>query len=155
MRLAHSDHEVLRFIAAVVVHNKAVAARVCLDATDAQVLSLLTVNGAMTPSQIASLTCLTTRSVTALPDRLERGDYVRRERDTKDRREILVVPEEKGQQRLAQHYPGYAEHMQRVLARRTPHELQTIGEFLDAMSEVDGGYIAQPPTHPTDPRSGL
>jgi MarR family len=32
----------------------------------------------MTPSQIASLTGLATGSVTALLDRLERGDYVRR-----------------------------------------------------------------------------
>ena len=69
---------VLRFIAAVVLHNQAVAARVGLGASDAQVLSLLTVNGPMTPSQIASLTGLTTGSVTALLDRLERGDYVRR-----------------------------------------------------------------------------
>jgi DNA-binding MarR family transcriptional regulator len=144
---------VLRFIAAVVLHNQAVAARVGLGASDAQVLSLLTVNGPMTPSQIASLTGLTTGSVTALLDRLERGDYVRRERDTRDRRKILVVPEEVGQQRLAQHYAGYGEHMQRVLARLTPHQLQTIAEFLDAMTDVDGGYIAQPPTDPTDPRS--
>jgi hypothetical protein len=34
--------------------------------------------------------------------------------------------------------------MQRVLARLTPHQLQTIAEFLDAMTDVDGGYIAQP-----------
>jgi DNA-binding MarR family transcriptional regulator len=98
----------------------------------------------MTPSQIASLTGLTTGSVTALLDRLERGTYIRRERDTKDRRKIVVVPEGEGQQRLAQHYAGYGEHMQRVLARLTPHQLQTIAEFLDAMTDVDGGYIAQP-----------
>jgi DNA-binding MarR family transcriptional regulator len=143
---------VLRFIAAVVLHNQAVAARVGLGASDAQVLSLLTVNGPMTPSQIASLTGLTTGSVTALLDRLERGDYVRRERDTKDRRKILVVPEEEGQQRLAQHYAGYGEHMQRVLARLTPRELQTIAEFLDAMNDVDAGYIAEPPAGPTQSR---
>jgi DNA-binding MarR family transcriptional regulator len=139
---------VLRFIAAVVLHNQAVAARVGLGASDAQVLSLLTVNGPMTPSQIASLTGLTTGSVTALLDRLERGDYVRRERDTKDRRKILIVPEEEGQQRLAQHYAGYGEHMQRVLARLTPPELETIAQFLDAMTDVDAGYIAEPPTDP-------
>jgi DNA-binding MarR family transcriptional regulator len=136
---------VLRFIAAVVLHNQAVAARVGLGASDAQVLSLLTVNGPMTPSQIASLTGLTTGSVTALLDRLERGHYVRRERDTNDRRKILIVPEEEGRQRLAQHYAGYGEHMQRVLSRLTPQELLTIAEFLDAMTDVDAGYIAQPP----------
>jgi DNA-binding MarR family transcriptional regulator len=139
---------VLRFIAAVVLHNQAVAARVGLGASDAQVLSLLTVNGPMTPSQLASLTGLTTGSVTALLDRLERGHYVRRERDTKDRRKILVVPQEEGQQRLARHYAGYGEHMQSVLARLTPHELETIAEFLDNMTDVDGGYIARPPTDP-------
>jgi DNA-binding MarR family transcriptional regulator len=135
----------LRFIAGVVLHNQAVAARVGLGASDAQVLSLLTVNGPMTPSQIASLTGLTTGSVTALLDRLERGAYVRRERDTKDRRKILIVPEEEGQQRLAEHYAGYGEHMQRVLARLNPQELLTIAQFLDAMTDVDTGYVAPPP----------
>jgi DNA-binding MarR family transcriptional regulator len=142
------SRSVLRFIAAVVLHNQAVAARVGLGASDAQVLSLLTVNGPMTPGQIASLTGLTTGSVTALLDRLERGNYVRRERDTQDRRKILVVPEEEGQQRLARHYAGYGEHMQRVLARLEPHELETIAEFLEAMTDVDGGYVAQPPAEP-------
>jgi DNA-binding MarR family transcriptional regulator len=142
---------VLRFIAAVVLHNQAVAARVGLGASDAQVLSLLTVNGPMTPSRIASLTGLTTGGVTALLDRLERGHYVRRERDTTDRRKILVVPQEEGQHRLAQHYAGYGEHMQRVLARLTPHELQIIAEFLDNMTDVDDGYVAKPPTDPSSP----
>ena len=146
------SHAVLRFIAAVVLHNQAVAARVGLGASDAQVLSLLSVNGPMTPSQIANLTGLTTGSVTALLDRLERGEYVRRTRDTQDRRKILIVPEEEGQRRLARHYAGYGEHMQRVLARLTPHELQTIAEFLDAMTDVDGGYIAQPPPNPSHMR---
>lgn len=136
---------VLRFIAAVVLHNQAVAARVGLGASDAQVLSLLTVNGPMTPGRIASLTGLSTGSVTALLDRLERGSYVRRERDLRDRRKVVVVPAEEGQRRLEQHYTGYGEHMRDVLAQLSPGQLQTVAEFLEAMTDVDGGYIDRPP----------
>ena len=95
------------------------------------------------------MTGLNCGSVTALLDRLERGRYVRRERGSSDRRKILIVPDEEGQQRLAQHYAGCGEHMQRVLAGLTLRELQTIAEFLDAMTDVDGGYIAPPPPDPS------
>lgn len=135
---------VLRFIAAVVLHNQAVAARVGLGASDAQVLSLVTLNGAMTPGQIARLTGLSTGSVTALLDRLERGTYIRRMRDTNDRRRVLVAPAPEGQQRLAPHFADYGTHMNAVLADLNSEQLRTIDAFLTAMTDVEG-YIAPAP----------
>lgn len=136
---------VLRFIAAVVLHNQAVAARVGLGASDAQVLSLLTVNGPMTPGEIAKLTGLTTGSVTSLLDRLEIGAYINRERDTRDRRKVVVAAAPEGQQRLAPHFEQYGLHMGAVLDQLTGEQLETINAFFTAMNEVDG-YIAPPPT---------
>lgn len=135
---------VLRFIAGAVLHNQAVAARVGIGASDGQVLSLLNVDGPMTAGRIAAVTGLSTGSVTALLDRLERGSYIRRERDPNDRRKVLVVPAIEGQQRLAAHYEEYGTHMQAVLAERTPEELQAIAAFLDDMNNVDG-YVGRPP----------
>ncbi|HET6825237.1 MAG TPA: MarR family transcriptional regulator [Amnibacterium sp.] len=135
---------VLRFIAGAVLHNQAVAARVGIGASDGQVLSLLTVDGPMTAGRIATVTGLSTGSVTALLDRLERGSYIRRERDPNDRRKVLVVPAIEGRQRLAAHYEDYGTHMRAVLDERTPEELQAIAAFLKDMNDVDG-YVGRAP----------
>jgi hypothetical protein len=44
----------------------------------------------MTPGEISQATALTTGSVTAVLDRLEKGGFVRRERDPADRRRVAV-----------------------------------------------------------------
>jgi DNA-binding MarR family transcriptional regulator len=132
---------VLRFIAAVVLHNQAVSARVGLGATDAQFLNLLALNGPMTPGQLAAVTGLTTGSVTGVLDRLERAGYARRERDPHDRRRVLVTPVPDGIARLAEHYAEHGEHMAAVLARLTPDELRAVAGFLSAMTDTPGGFV--------------
>jgi DNA-binding MarR family transcriptional regulator len=63
-------------------------------------------------------------------DRLEKAKLVRRERDTGDRRKVLVVPTADAVERLAPIYAGQAELLQRVLAQRTAAELEVISSFL-------------------------
>ena len=140
--------DVLRFIAAVVLHNQAVAARVGLGASDSQVLSLLDVNGPMTAGRIATLTGLATGSVTALVDRLERGGYVVRQRDEHDRRKVLIVAAAEGRARLAPHYADYGARLEQLLAERSDHELDVIARFLEDMTAVDG-YVASDPAAAT------
>jgi DNA-binding MarR family transcriptional regulator len=122
---------VRRFIAEVVMHNNAVAQEVGLGASDAQFVGLLGQHGPLTPGRLATLSGLTTGTVTGVIDRLERAGFVRRERDTADRRKVLVVLEPAAMATLAEHYRGHGEHLARVLARRTPDELRTIAAFLD------------------------
>ncbi|MDJ0356614.1 MarR family transcriptional regulator [Paenarthrobacter sp. PH39-S1] len=142
----HVGQSVLRFIAAVVLHNQAVSSRVGLGASDGQVLSLLNVDGPKSPGQLAAITGLSTGSMTALLDRLERGGFIKRERDPHDRRKVLVVPAAEGQARLAHHYTEYGAHLQAVLSARSPEQLEIIADFLDDMTDVDGGYVSRSPT---------
>jgi DNA-binding MarR family transcriptional regulator len=137
-------HEVLRFIAAVVLHNQEVAAREGIGASDGQVLSLLNVNGPMTPGQIATVTGLSTGSVTSLLDRLERGGLIRRVRDAQDRRKVRVEPDPEGQRRLSRHYDDYGTHLAAVLDGLSADELRAVLGFFTAVNAVDG-YIAAPP----------
>ncbi len=74
---------------------------------------------------------MTTGTVTGVLDRLERAGFVRRERDDGDRRKVLVVLEPAAMAGLAEHYREHGEHLDRVLASRTPDELRTIAAFLD------------------------
>jgi DNA-binding MarR family transcriptional regulator len=77
-----------------VLFSQVVADKVGLHPTDNECLDYLILNGASTAGQLATLTGLTTGAVTAVIDRLERAGYVKREQDAKDRRKVLVVPQE-------------------------------------------------------------
>ncbi|MGW0121614.1 MarR family winged helix-turn-helix transcriptional regulator [Streptomyces sp. NPDC003327] len=88
--------EARRYMAAYALFNQAVADHLGLHPTDVQCLNLLSLETEpVTTGRVAELTGLTTGSATRLVDRLERAGYVTRERDTTDRRRVLValVPE--------------------------------------------------------------
>jgi DNA-binding MarR family transcriptional regulator len=90
-RFAEFDRVSRQYLASYVLFNQAVADRLGMHATDVQCLNLLTLDPRpRTAGEIAVLTGLTSGSATRLVDRLERAGYVRRERDTHDRRRVLV-----------------------------------------------------------------
>lgn len=94
--LAELSTESRRYMAAYALFNQAVADHLRIHPTDLQCLNLLSLEAEpVTTGRIAELTGLTTGSATRLVDRLERAGYVTRERDTADRRRVLVatVPE--------------------------------------------------------------
>jgi predicted transcriptional regulator len=79
------------FMARAVVFQDAIAHSVGVNGTDMQVVGLLMSQGPATPGELAARTGLTAGgSITAVVDRLERAGYVRRERDTEDRRRVIV-----------------------------------------------------------------
>jgi DNA-binding MarR family transcriptional regulator len=131
----------LRFIASVVLHNQAVAQRLGLGGSDSQFLSLLNLHGPLTPGRLAELTGLTTGTVTGVIDRLERAGYVRRERDAADRRKVLVTQVPQAMARLTEHYREHGEHLDAVLRRRDPAQLQVIADFF---AELNGSRSATP-----------
>ena len=128
----------LRFIAGVVLFSNEVAKQVGLGPSDSQFLGLLRIDGPLTPGRLAELTGLTTGTVTGVLDRLERGGYVRRERDPADRRKVVVTPVPEGVARLAAHYSGHGAYTDALLARRTTPELQVLRDFLDEMVASPG-----------------
>ena len=90
-RLAELNRVSRQYLASYVLFNQSVADRLGMHPTDVQCLNLLTLAAEpRTTGQIAELTGLTSGSATRLVDRLERAGYVRRERDTQDRRKVLV-----------------------------------------------------------------
>jgi len=125
----------LEFISGVVLHNTEVARGLGLGASDAQFVGLLTAHGPLTPGRLATMTGLTTGTVTGVIDRLERGGFVRRERDPTDRRKVLVTPREEGTARLIAQYTDYGAHTEAVLARRDADQLRVIAAFLAEMVE--------------------
>jgi DNA-binding MarR family transcriptional regulator len=66
------------------------AARIGITVTDLQVLDLLDLLGPTTAGQLAEHTGLTTGAITRILDRLEEARLVRRERDQRDGRKVIV-----------------------------------------------------------------
>jgi len=62
----------------------------CLNRTDWRCLDILGTRGPMTAGELAKAVRLTTGAVTGVLDRLEAAHLVRRIRDTKDRRRVIV-----------------------------------------------------------------
>ena len=67
------------------------AERIGINVTDLNCLNIVALTGSMTAGELARATGLTTASITGVLDRLEDGGFVRRERDPKDRRRVIVT----------------------------------------------------------------
>ena len=69
---------------------RAAAARIEMTDTDLQVIAILESTGETTAGQLANLMGFTTGTFTAILNRLEKAELVRRERDPKDGRRVIV-----------------------------------------------------------------
>src|SRR6266849_1773473 len=81
-----------RHSTAVVLFHHAVAERLGLGPTDHKCLDLLRERGAMTGSDLAAITDLTSGAITGVVARLGRAGYLRREPDPHDRRQQILYP---------------------------------------------------------------
>ncbi|MFE7746361.1 MarR family transcriptional regulator [Nocardia sp. NPDC057455] len=83
--------ELRRYATQTVVFHSAVAARLGITVTDLSALNLLSMLGPLTPGQLADRLGVTRGgAITTVVDRLERAGYVRRSRDSEDRRRVRV-----------------------------------------------------------------
>ncbi|MEU6370101.1 MarR family transcriptional regulator [Streptomyces sp. NPDC046931] len=116
-----------RHLAAYVLFNQAVAEHLGMHATDVQCLSLLTARPEpLTVKQIAEMTGLTTGSATRLVDRLERGGYVVRTPDRRDRRRVLVTTVPERIARVTAVWDELGQAWQALLDEHTEDELEVI-----------------------------
>lgn len=102
------DTELLRLQEAAAAFDQAAADSLGLNRTDAQCLVAVLSHGPMTAGALAEACSLTTGSVTALLDRMERSGHLRRSADLEDRRRVMVEAT-----------PAAAERMRELLAPLT------------------------------------
>src|SRR5262249_27319397 len=112
-----------------VFFHASMAERVGLGATEEKTLSLLGQRGPLTAGEIASHTGLTTPSVTALLDRLESKQMVRRIRDPQDRRRVIVEPNQERLVELTQAFSSLQESFRELLELYRDQQLGTIPDF--------------------------
>lgn len=113
-----------------VLFRNAIGRKLGLSVTDSECLSLLSIKGVSTPTELARYTGLTSGSATAMLDRLEKAGYITRKPNPEDRRGVLV---EIGKQYMDAARPlvaGIQVAHAELLATYSEQELQIIADFL-------------------------
>jgi DNA-binding MarR family transcriptional regulator len=138
--------EIRKFIAAAIFFNTQAADRIGLGLTDMQMMHMLLLYGASTPTRLAALTGLSSGGVTVALDRLQKAGYVRRKPHPADRRSLLVTLIPARLQKLAGIYEGVESETRRELAALPQSDLEAVVRFFTALSAVRIGSDAVP--HP-------
>ena len=122
--------------------GQAAADRVGINATDLNCLNILSFSGQLTAGQLARATGLTTASITGVVDRLEEAGYVRRERDARDRRRVVVhLVLDRAVRDVAPLFLPMVREWQQMAAGYTDDELRLIVEFYGRMEQVFRDHV--------------
>jgi DNA-binding MarR family transcriptional regulator len=113
-----------------VLFRNAIGRKLGLNITDSECLSLLSIKGISTPTELARYTGLTTGSTTAMLDRLERAKFIRRKPNPKDRRGVLIEINEKWAETVGPMVAGLQKSHKELIASYSEKELEAIVDFL-------------------------
>ncbi|MGC4780859.1 MarR family winged helix-turn-helix transcriptional regulator [Micromonospora zamorensis] len=107
----------------------------------------------ITPGRLGEHLNLSSGSVTALIDRLERAGHIRRDRDTVDRRKVLLHYADQGAALAMQFFRPLGTRTDEVMARFGEDELEIVQRFMAEMSEsLRGHRDSVRATRPESPR---
>lgn len=126
----------------ILVHQ-AVAERLGLNVIDLRCLRLAREAPEPTAGHLAKITGLTTGTITGLLDRLEKGHFIRRERDPEDRRKVIVKVLPGGIQRLERIMGPLSEDMDKALQDFTTDELRAVVKFFEATAAAVSRQVAR------------
>jgi DNA-binding MarR family transcriptional regulator len=128
------------FTSAVDLVNQIIAERMGVNRTDHRVLEILNRRGAMTAGDLAHAAHLTTGAVTAVVDRLEDVGYVRRVRDTDDRRRVLIEQTTDSTRTAMRYYQPFMVATFDSMTKYSVEELETVRDFMRGAAELSEEY---------------
>jgi DNA-binding MarR family transcriptional regulator len=133
---------VRRHSIAIMLFHQAVAERLGLGPTDHKCLDLLRERGAMTGSDLAAITDLTTGAITGVVARLERAGYLQREPDPHDRRQQILSPVLERMRDIQHVFGPIRNDVAALLERFDTRELTAIAEFLTGSTDLAYRHVA-------------
>jgi DNA-binding MarR family transcriptional regulator len=146
-----------RIIRAIDIHSRSLVQRFDLTGPQLVVLKELISVSPRSVSELATAVNLSQATVTGILDRLEKKSMVLRERDTSDRRKVMVSPTEAAEKVLAGAPPLLQEHFTKAFAKLPDWQqtqilssLQRIVTLMEA-TDVEAGPILS--TGPLDATS--
>jgi DNA-binding MarR family transcriptional regulator len=116
--------------------NYRVGTQLDLKDVDLDCLDILDAHGPLGPTELARRAGLHPATMTGILDRLERGGWIVRERDSSDRRAVRVraVRDRYGQ--LLSLYAGFSRSLNKLLADYSDGELELIADFMRRCVDV-------------------
>ncbi len=133
-----------KFSTSTVFLHQTIAQTVGLSATDTRCLDLILMDpeGRITAGRLASLSGLTTGAITHILDRLEKGGYIERVRDTQDRRKVYVCVREESLTPLLPKYEALGKEYMSLVEHYTDRELKLIFDYMQKMSQISERLLA-------------
>jgi DNA-binding MarR family transcriptional regulator len=120
------------------------ADRIGINATDLNCLNIVALTGPMTAGDLARQTGLTTASITGVLDRLEEGGFIRRERDPKDRRRVIVnLKAGPGLREIAPTFGPLVKAWRATADGYSDEELRLLLEFQRKLVDIVRGQLAR------------
>jgi DNA-binding MarR family transcriptional regulator len=118
------------------------AAGMGINRTDSRCLDIVDYDGPITAGDLAKQSGLTTGAVTAVLDRLEDAGYVRRTRDTADRRRVLIEITDEAKLRAMEFYGPLAEGGMKNMEGFTVDQLALMRDFMRQGREMQESHLA-------------
>jgi DNA-binding MarR family transcriptional regulator len=110
--------------------NLHIGAQLDLKDVDLDCLDLISSHGPLSPSALARSAGLHPATVTGILDRLERGGWIARERDSADRRAVVVRVLHRRGAELMRLYSGMNTSMDQICDGYAESELELVADFL-------------------------
>ncbi|MBS1677635.1 MAG: MarR family transcriptional regulator [Actinobacteria bacterium] len=119
--------------------NQRVGSKVELRQIDLNCLDRIAREGPLSPSTLSRRSGLHPATITGVLDRLERGDWVARERNPDDRRAVLVRALRQRTGELVGLYAGMNRAVAEICRDYDPGQLRLLVEFLGRTAEAGRG----------------
>jgi DNA-binding MarR family transcriptional regulator len=117
--------------------HEAIARKIGFTATDHKYLGFFLQKGSLTAGELAEMSGLTTGAVTGLIDRFEKKGLVKRTPHEKDRRKVIVVPDnEKIVALITPLYQTFQNESDELLASFSDQELAVIETYLEKATKL-------------------
>ena len=128
-----------------VIFHHLIGERLGLNPTDHKCLDvIIRAKMPMTASQLAEETGLSTGAITGVVDRLEKAGYVKRKRDTNDRRLIFIKPLlDKAMIKLGPIFEPIRKASMNLYSKYTDEELTTILDFITNCNRMTQNLTAK------------
>lgn len=124
------------------IFDETLAAFLGINRTDGRCLDVIERRGRISAGALANETGLTTGAVTAVIDRLEAAGYVKRTRDSLDRRKVWVEPTESIRALTSHIFGFYQKLLPQMLQRFTPEQLAAVTAILELGSALNLEFAA-------------
>jgi DNA-binding MarR family transcriptional regulator len=129
-------HSLQRYGMRSVLFQQNMAQKIGVSHTDLKSAEILNETGPITAGELSKITGLSTGSVTALINRLEKSGYVKRERDHMDGRRVMITLISDRQDQIKSHYQSLSMATKDLCSAYNEQELIFITQFVRDITKI-------------------